>query len=133
MAALLILEPIFESDFLDYSYGFRPGRNAHQALEEIGDHEGFYAYAQYYRATSFFSGTDDSQYSRVPAQFNLNLRAGVLLEDGKYDVSLYANNATNERNYLSQNVLVVPTASGAGTVAQLAPPAMYGVTLRAKF
>ncbi len=35
MAALLILEPIFEADFLDCSYGFRPGRNAHQALEEI--------------------------------------------------------------------------------------------------
>ncbi len=38
MAALLILEPIFESDFLDCSYGFRPGRNAHQALEEIRGH-----------------------------------------------------------------------------------------------
>jgi RNA-directed DNA polymerase len=35
MAVLLILEPIFEADFLDCSYGFRPGRNAHQALEEI--------------------------------------------------------------------------------------------------
>ncbi len=34
-ATLLILEPIFESDFLDCSYGFRPGRNAHQALAEI--------------------------------------------------------------------------------------------------
>jgi RNA-directed DNA polymerase len=34
-ACLLILEPIFEADFEDCSYGFRPGRNAHQALEEI--------------------------------------------------------------------------------------------------
>ena len=34
-AALLILEPLFEADFLDCSYGFRPGHNAHQALEEI--------------------------------------------------------------------------------------------------
>jgi RNA-directed DNA polymerase len=38
MAALLILEPIFEADFRDCSYGFRPGRNAHQALEEIRGH-----------------------------------------------------------------------------------------------
>ncbi len=38
MATLLILEPIFEADFLDCSYGFRPGRNAHQALEEIRGH-----------------------------------------------------------------------------------------------
>lgn len=34
-AALLILEPIFEADFLDSSFGFRPGRSAHQALKEI--------------------------------------------------------------------------------------------------
>ena len=38
MATLLILEPIFEAEFLDCSYGFRPGRSAHQALEEIRGH-----------------------------------------------------------------------------------------------
>jgi len=38
MAALLILEPIFEADFEDCSYGFRPGRSAHQALAEIRGH-----------------------------------------------------------------------------------------------
>ncbi len=38
MATLLILEPIFEADFLDCSFGFRPGRSAHQALEAIRDH-----------------------------------------------------------------------------------------------
>ena len=37
-AALLILEPIFESDFCDSSYGFRPGRGAHDALAEIRGH-----------------------------------------------------------------------------------------------
>jgi RNA-directed DNA polymerase len=35
MAALLIVEPIFEQDFEDCSYGFRPGRSAHDALEAI--------------------------------------------------------------------------------------------------
>lgn len=34
-AAKLILEPIFEADFLDASYGYRPGRTAHDALREI--------------------------------------------------------------------------------------------------
>ena len=38
MATLLILEPIFEADFEDCSYGFRPGRSAHQGLEEIQGH-----------------------------------------------------------------------------------------------
>lgn len=37
-AALLVLEPIFEADFEDCSYGFRPGRSAHQALEVIAEH-----------------------------------------------------------------------------------------------
>jgi RNA-directed DNA polymerase len=38
MATLLILGPIFEADFEDCSYGFRPGRSAHQALTEIRGH-----------------------------------------------------------------------------------------------
>ena len=37
-AALLVLEPIFEADFLDSSYGFRPGRSAHQAVDAIRQH-----------------------------------------------------------------------------------------------
>jgi len=35
MAVVLILEPIFEADFCECSYGFRPGRKAHDALEAI--------------------------------------------------------------------------------------------------
>jgi RNA-directed DNA polymerase len=35
MAVLLVLEPIFEADFLDSSFGFRPGRSAHQAIDVI--------------------------------------------------------------------------------------------------
>jgi len=34
-AARAVLEPIFEADFLDCSYGFRPGRSAHDALDVI--------------------------------------------------------------------------------------------------
>ena len=34
-AARLVLEPIFEADFLEVSYGFRPRRSALQALESI--------------------------------------------------------------------------------------------------
>lgn len=38
MATLLVVEPIFEADFEDCSYGFRPGRGAHDALDEIRGH-----------------------------------------------------------------------------------------------
>ena len=34
-AVLMVLEPVYEQDFLDCSYGFRPGRGAHQALEAL--------------------------------------------------------------------------------------------------
>jgi hypothetical protein len=29
------LEPLYEQQFLDVSYGFRPGRSAHQALDAL--------------------------------------------------------------------------------------------------
>ena len=32
-AVLTVMEPVYEQDFLDCSYGFRPGRGAHQALQ----------------------------------------------------------------------------------------------------
>jgi group II intron reverse transcriptase/maturase len=34
-AVTMLLEPLFEQDFEDSSYGFRPGRSAHQALDEL--------------------------------------------------------------------------------------------------
>lgn len=37
MAAKIVLEGIFEADFKDFSYGFRPKRSAHDALRKIMD------------------------------------------------------------------------------------------------
>ncbi len=34
-AILMLLEPIYETDFLPSSYGFRPGRSAHDALNAV--------------------------------------------------------------------------------------------------
>src|ERR1700759_1806813 len=34
-AILLLLEPIYETDFLPCSFGFRPGRSAHDALHAV--------------------------------------------------------------------------------------------------
>ena len=38
MAVKIVIEPIFEADFQDSSYGFRPKRNAHQAVEDVNNH-----------------------------------------------------------------------------------------------
>ena len=37
-AVLLVLEPIFEADFLGSSYGFRLGKNCHQAIDAISQY-----------------------------------------------------------------------------------------------
>jgi group II intron reverse transcriptase/maturase len=34
-AIVMVLEPVYEQDFLPCSFGFRPGRSAHQALQEL--------------------------------------------------------------------------------------------------
>ena len=36
-AVKLILEPVFESDFQEGSYGYRPKRTAHQAIERVAE------------------------------------------------------------------------------------------------
>jgi RNA-directed DNA polymerase len=43
MSAKIVLEPIFEADFCDCSFGFRPKRKAHQAIDVIAEglHQGY--------------------------------------------------------------------------------------------
>jgi RNA-directed DNA polymerase len=38
MAVKMVIEPIFEADFQYNSYGFRPKRSAHQAVEDVKKH-----------------------------------------------------------------------------------------------
>jgi len=37
MAVKLVIEPIFEADFCKYSYGFRPKRSAHDAVDAVAE------------------------------------------------------------------------------------------------
>ncbi len=37
MALKLLIEPVFEADFCDHSYGFRPNRSAYQAVDAVGN------------------------------------------------------------------------------------------------
>ena len=37
MAVKLVIEPIFEADFTPHSYGFRPKRSAHDAIDDIAN------------------------------------------------------------------------------------------------
>jgi hypothetical protein len=74
-AVVLIVEPIFEADFENCSYGFRPGRNAHQALEQIaaalkaGKTEVYDADLEGYRPKAFGAGR-----KRKESRFGLRAR-----------------------------------------------------------
>ncbi|HSG38331.1 MAG TPA: reverse transcriptase domain-containing protein, partial [Thermoanaerobaculia bacterium] len=37
-AVAMVMEAVYEQDFLDCSYGFRPGRSAHQAIRTLRQH-----------------------------------------------------------------------------------------------
>ena len=37
MALKLVMEPIFEADFCEHSYGFRPKKSAHEAIDTIAE------------------------------------------------------------------------------------------------
>ncbi|MDQ3231592.1 MAG: group II intron reverse transcriptase/maturase [Pseudobdellovibrionaceae bacterium] len=55
-AILMLIEPVFEQDFLDCSYGFRKGKSAHQACERLGDflHKGLTNYVVEADISQFF-------------------------------------------------------------------------------
>ena len=55
-AVVMVLEAVYEQDFLDCSYGFRPGRSAHDALHDlrIGAHDAGDAVGAGYRHQTVF-------------------------------------------------------------------------------
>jgi RNA-directed DNA polymerase len=91
-ALKLVLEPIFEADFKPCSYGFRPGRRAQDAIEEIffyGTH--FYEWVLEGDIKSCFDEIDHTALmgrvrrrigdKRVLALVKAFLKAGILGED----------------------------------------------------
>jgi group II intron reverse transcriptase/maturase len=76
-AVAMALEPVYEQDFLPCSFGFRPGRSAHQALETL--REGLRAMGGGFvidlDIRSYFDTVDHGQLQRLLAQ---RVRDGVI-------------------------------------------------------
>jgi RNA-directed DNA polymerase len=77
-AVVMLLEPIFEQDFLDCSYGFRPGRSPHGALQALWEEvmskpQG--AWVLEADIKGFFDAVDKAELQRM---FGERVRDGVI-------------------------------------------------------
>ncbi len=92
-----------------------------------------YVQAQYAFRSDAYGTVDDGPLARIPAYGLLNLRLGTRFGDGRYDVSLWANNVTNQTYYLNVSTASIVGAGVFGISGQPGVPQTYGVTLRAQF
>ena len=86
-----------------------------------------YAHADYAYRSAYFTAASNSRYSRVPGYGVVNGRIGVKLDDGRWDLAVWA------KNLLDKNYFQTLTVQNYGLVtAILGDPRTIGVTLRTK-
>ena len=94
-----VVGPIYESQFSDYSFGFRPGRSAHQAVKQVREYfrQGYKQVVDIDLAAFFDSVNHDVlmcllaqrvKDKRVLKLIGKYLRAGVMINDVKQPTSM---------------------------------------------
>jgi iron complex outermembrane receptor protein len=96
--------------------------------QPLTDHWSLYEHGDYAHRSSFYTSATDSIYSLIPAYDLLNARVGVRSEDGRWDVSVWAKNLTNEDYYVSLSAANTGLISGL-----LGDPRTFGGTVRFQF
>jgi iron complex outermembrane receptor protein len=92
-----------------------------------------YVLAQYSYRSSAFGTVDDSRYGLIPAYGVTNFRVGASFAEGKYDVSIWANNAFDARYFQNLATTSIVGTSPFAFAGQLGTPRTIGGTVRAYF
>ena len=92
-----------------------------------------YALAQYAYRSSVFGTVDDSRYGLIPAYGVTTFRVGAAIDDGRYDLSIWANNAFDVRYFQNLSTTSIVGTSPFAFAGQLGTPRTIGGTIRAQF
>src|SRR5690606_39069385 len=112
-----ILTPIYEPEFSDHSYGFRPGRNAHQALIKCREYiQKGYKYAVDMDLEKFFDTVNHSKLiellshkikdGRLISLIHRYLRAGVEI-NGRITISTEGVTHAEKLVQLLSNIMII--------------------------
>ena len=80
-----------------------------------------------------FGSVDDSPYVYIHGYTLLNASAGASFDNGRYDLTLWINNAADKRYFQTLGTASIVGAAVYGISGQLGTPRTFGATLRATF
>jgi iron complex outermembrane receptor protein len=92
-----------------------------------------FAAVQYTYRSSVFGSVDAAAYTRIDGYSVVNARVGARSADGRYEASLWVNNAFDEVYFNTLGAASIPGAGSYGVTGQLGAPQTWGVTLRAEY
>jgi iron complex outermembrane receptor protein len=92
-----------------------------------------YVQAQATYRSGVFGTVDDSPLAYIHGYTLVNLRAGASFQGGRYDLSVWVNNAADKVYFQSLGTATITGAAAYGISGQLGAPRTIGATLRATF
>jgi iron complex outermembrane receptor protein len=105
-------------------WAFTGGVDANQPIAGRAE---LYAHADYSWRSSFYTAVSDSRFTLVPSYGIGNARLGVRLDDGRYDLSVWAKNILDKHYFQTLSIV----ATGLIT-ANLGDPRTFGATFRVR-